>query len=225
MHAITSRPPSGWTTKVIPGASQNVASCLFTVTGSAAASLGRIGDPRAVEPLSAALKDGKHEALAALVLIDPVRAVEPLIAALGAISQQTYSDAAAALAKIGDTRAVEPLIEACEDRDIVGRQPFTKALEKFGAAAVEPLIAALSNENWQIRDAAVCTLGSIGDARAVKPLIAALKDKVTTVRLMAVLELGRIGDAQAVEPLTEVLKDIYLRSAATKALEQIKYKS
>jgi HEAT repeat protein len=42
---------------------------------------------------------------------------------------------------------------------------------------VEPLIAALKDENSDVRQAAAKALGKIGDPRAVEPLIAALSDE------------------------------------------------
>ena len=49
------------------------------------------------------------------------------------------------------------------------------ALGKMGdERAVEPLIKALSNDDWNICQIAAAALGPIGDARAVEPLIKAL---------------------------------------------------
>jgi len=42
---------------------------------------------------------------------------------------------------------------------------------------VEPLIAALKDAEWRVREAAAEALGKIGDPRAVEPLIDALQDK------------------------------------------------
>ena len=50
---------------------------------------------------------------------------------------------------------------------------------KIGAPAVEPLIAALRDKDWHVREGAAEALGWIKDPSAVEPLIGALKDKLT----------------------------------------------
>jgi HEAT repeat protein len=55
----------------------------------------------------------------------------------------------------------------------------------LGALAMEPLIAALKDENEYVREAAAEALGKIGDPRAVEPLIDALQDKEWFVRRTA----------------------------------------
>jgi HEAT repeat protein len=76
------------------------------VRESAARALGRIGDPRAVEPLIAALKE-----------------------------EDGRSSAARAPGEIGDARAVEPLIFALKDEDIGVRSAAAKALDEIGIPA------------------------------------------------------------------------------------------
>jgi HEAT repeat protein len=92
----------------------------------------------------------------------------------------------------------------------------------LGALAVEPLSAALKDEEWDVRQAAARALGKIKDPRAVKPLIAALKDEKWDVRQAAAEALGEIG-APAVEPLIATLKDkdSDVRQAAAEALGKI----
>jgi hypothetical protein len=87
--------------------------------------------------------------------------------------------------------AVKPLIAALKDENSDVRKAAADALVKIGAPAVEPLIAALKDENSDVRQAAAKALGKIGDPRAVEPLIAALKDK--DVRKAAAEALGRLG--------------------------------
>jgi HEAT repeat protein len=115
--------------------------------------------------------------------------------------------AASALGQIRDARAVEPLIAALKDQDRAVRRAAAGALVQIGARAVEPLIAALRDDYWAVRRAAAEALGQIGDAPAVEPLIAALKDSAGAVRRAAAEALGQIGDAPAVEPLIAALMD------------------
>lgn len=96
--------------------------------------------------------------------------------------------------------------------------------------AVDPLIAALKDEDWSVRWKAAQALGEIKDARALDPLIAALKkDEDTIVRLAAARALGEITDARAVDPLIAVLKDkdenSVVRLAAAGALGEINSRS
>lgn len=104
------------------------------------------------------------------------------------------------------------------------REAAAKALGEIGKPlAVEPLIAAVMDEKWQVRIAAVGALARIGDTRAVEPLIAALKHIGPSVRLAAAEALGQIGDARAVEPLIAALKDQErdVRRAAADALAEL----
>lgn len=88
-------------------------------------------------------------------------------------------------------------------------QAVAEALGKLGdTRAVEPLIAALQDEDVELRRAAAQALGEIGDSRAVEPLIAALRDKDIELRRVAARALGEIEDAQAVEPLLATLEPI-----------------
>lgn len=114
------------------------------------------------------------------------------------------------------------------------RREAAKALGKIGdTRAVEPLIQALRDEDWEVRSGAARALGEIGDARAVEPLIQTLfKEKDFNpaldvrdfVREEVALALGKIGDARAIEPLIHLLnhKDSNVRKAAKEALEKIK---
>jgi len=82
-----------------------------------------------------------------------------------------------------------------------------KAAEALGKikdpSAVEPLIAALKDEDPGVRWDAANAPGEIGDTRAVEPLIAALKD--LDVREAAAVALAEIKDTRG--PLTAALKD------------------
>jgi len=182
------------------------------VRGGAAEALGELKDARAVEPLIGALKDRytdvRKAAAEALGKIG-APAVELLIAALKdkRMDRYVHEAAAEALGKSGDARAIEPLIAALKDEDTDVRRYATKSLGEIGIPAVELLIAALKDEDRVVRRGAVKTLGELKDARAVEPLIAVLKDKNKYVREAAAEALGNLMDARAVEPLIGALKD------------------
>jgi HEAT repeat protein len=128
---------------------------------------------------------------------------------------------AALLCSVGSRRVMESLLATLRNPE--ERQAAFQALASIGALAVEPLIVALKDANWDVRRQAAEALGQIGDARAVEPLIAALKDANEMVRRQAAEALGKIGDARAVEPLVTALKesDAIVRREATKALGKI----
>ena len=48
-------------------------------------------------------------------------------------------------------------------------------MKKFGASAVEPLIAALTNKNQHVRESVARLLADTGDPRAVEPLYVSLR--------------------------------------------------
>ncbi len=76
----------------------------------------------------------------------------------------------------------------------------------FPPYAVKPLIAALKDEDRDVRCIAVKTLREIKDHRAVEPLIAALKDEDSYVSYNAAEALREIGDSREVEPLIAAMK-------------------
>ena len=194
--------------------------------------LGKIKDPRAVEPLITTLKDKswpvRYEAAEALGKIKDPRAVESLITALKDRYWPVQRGAAQALGKIKDPRAVEPLITALKAGKRPVRYEAIESLVKIGEPAVEPLISALKDEKWyEVRWRATQALGKIGDSRAVEPLINALKDEKWPVRYKAAQALGKIGDERAIPALEEALKSKNkrgVRKAAEEALDKIESK-
>jgi HEAT repeat protein len=143
----------------------------------AAEALGQIGDAHAVGPLIAALKD----------LVSHKATEGPPW-------------------QISHARTVNPRIATPKKCGGSMRNAATNALVKTGRPAVDPLIAALKDGDYSVREAAADTLGQIGDARGAEPLIAALKDGTSSVRTAAAGALVKIGRA-AVEPLIAVLVD------------------
>lgn len=198
------------------------------VRRSAIEVLGRIGDARAVEPVTRALNDEhwqvRREAARALRRIGDNRAVESLLQALKDSDAGVRSLAAGALGQIGEARAVESLVVSLNDSDSSVRRSVAWALGQIGEArAVGPLLQALKDEDDDVRWDAADALGAIRDPRAVEPLVQALKDKNISVRWSAASILGYIGDKRAVEPLIEALGDkaSSVRNNAAWALGQI----
>jgi HEAT repeat protein len=65
------------------------------------------------------------------------RDVEGLIKALGHINNDVRSDAVQAIVEIGDPKAVEPLINALNDADWEVREKVAEALDKIRSRAVQ----------------------------------------------------------------------------------------
>jgi HEAT repeat protein len=187
----------------------------------AAASLGTLKDPRAVEPLIVALNDEKlsvrQAAAVALGKIKDVRAAEPLLAALMDPNSQIHFDAANAFTELGeikDPHAIESLIAALayddsHDINSLGRYVREKAawsLVSIGTPAVQSLLVAIKDSNANVRANAAWALGRIKDPRAVDDLITTLIDADPSIEKNAAGALVSIG-TPAIEPLIATLKD------------------
>jgi HEAT repeat protein len=118
--------------------------------------------------------------------------VEPLILALKDKSDDVRASAITVLGKLGDIKAVDPLIAALTDVGWQMRGPVTEALVKMGAASVDPVIAALKQNDHLVRFRAAEVLGEICDGRSVSPLIALLKDTDEGVRWSAAKALVKM---------------------------------
>jgi HEAT repeat protein len=101
------------------------------------------------------------------------------------------------------------------------RGQVVEALVRYGSGVVDLLIAQLSAEDLDTRQAAVVALGRIGDRRATPALINALGEPELAIH--AAGALARLGDRSAFEPLLELLghADAAVRTAAIGALNSI----
>lgn len=96
-----------------------------------------------------------------------------------------------------------------------------------GSRAVDSLINALNHENLIIREAAIQSLGRIGDARAVPYLITALKDDSFAIKASAIEALEKIGDPEAIPFLKQIMEgenEMLLKKKAEAALRFLEYK-
>ena len=138
--------------------------------------LGKIGDARAVEPLSEWLNEGlggdeEREAIAeALGQIGDARAVEALLWRFEHSDGHLSEVAAAALFKVG----WRPDKSSAAAKYWVDKGRWDKCV-KIGSAAVEPLCAALQDGEHGVNIDAAEALGKIGDPHALPPLVARVK--------------------------------------------------
>ena len=180
--------------------------------------LGRMGDPRAIEALTAAMTDVNREvrveAALALGEIGDLRGVERLIPVLTDRAQhdRVRAAAAAALWQLGDERAVEPLGLAAREMSGYLHYYAMKALAKIGSArAITLLCEMLQAADVHQRQCAAEVLAKSerGEPEALGSLCTALQDPDFSVRNYAAQALGHIGDAQALDALCEALKDVH----------------
>jgi HEAT repeat protein len=122
-----------------------------------------------------------------------------------------------------DERVLYQLVETL--RDGKGMFCFFAAvgLSKAGESAVQPLIEALQDEQYIVRQAAAAALGDMGDKRAVEGLVERLGDASDVVRQSAAVSLGKLGAGEAVEPLLRAIGDEseLVRKAVVNALGMI----
>lgn len=180
----------------------------WMVRYGAAWALGRLGDRRAVGPLTELLGDRdwavRNAAAEALGTLRAAPPVETLLAGLKDGEPRTRAGAARALGQAGDERAVEPLIAALGDSDVDVRMAVAAVLGRLrDVRAVEPLIVVLQKDQSSTgRMTAAQALGDLGDVRAVRGLIAALNDE-WDVQRRAAESLERIGGPEAEAALVE----------------------
>jgi HEAT repeat protein len=172
----------------------------FTNREQAVEALGKIGDARAIVPLSGALRDD---------------------------NTNVAWKAAIALRTIGNAQAVDALIAALNDHQLKCRwcvvSPFLASPEPgkllTDPRAVEPLIAMLTSNDGDLRSRAEIALRNIG-APAIEPLSAKLNDNTQAVRLAACMVLRTMGKDPAVEPLIGTLKDHDQSGGVDRCLKQ-----
>jgi HEAT repeat protein len=107
------------------------------------------------------------------------------------------------------------------------REARLKAIKRLAAGnspqAVAPLIEALKDSDFQLRQYAAFALGEIGNRGAVEPLLIALDDFNFRVRAAAAAALGKIADTRSVMPLFIAMGDNHreVSEPAARSLENL----
>jgi HEAT repeat protein len=121
----------------------------------AAIALGKIQNPRAIEPLIRALADKyenvRAESAAALAAMGKP-ALEPLLQFLKFSDGDARLEVVTALGELHDTDAIQPLIQLLENADEEERKAIANALDAILVPAVKPLVARLRNGNLQTNE-------------------------------------------------------------------------
>ena len=181
--------------------------------------LGKISDPRAIEPLAAvALTHMKreHRLYSAQALGKwGELGITPLVAALDHEDSEVRSRGAIALgwAGVRDRHATEHLVLALKDKSEDVRKNAVFALGELGlhgrigdVDVESALITALEDNSWIVRVAAAHALGKLKSPQAVGPLAHALFDERVKVREATAEALNKIGGLEAERALTEYRK-------------------
>lgn len=181
---------------------------------SAAETLGKLMDPRAVQALIEALRqdpEPRVRAMAAWALgeIEDPAAVSALTAALREDDDQGVRvQAAEALGNIEDVSAIGALGDAVRDPSVEVRRAAVDALGNMEDPRIVPLVlASLGDDDVEVRRSAADALGNNESPQAVEPLIAATRDSDLEVRVSAINALGNQGDPRAQAALVEALRD------------------
>jgi len=204
----------------------------FTVRSRAALALGKIGEPKAVPHLLDLLKDREDEVRIAACLAlglfrDPSTFDDITNVLLDDPKIEVRQAAARALGNTQHPAALPYLMEALRDpfwwyerEQGVGDLLF--AIEKMGAAAVEPLIAALQDKEGTVRKFAAILLGRLGDTRAIEPLGMSLYDMHHEVGKASAESLAKFG-VKSFNILTEALghPEMWIRIHAVIGLSRI----
>lgn len=152
-------------------------------------------------------------------LRDP-RAVEPLLAAIRQADRAKFGipefQAIDALGELADVRAFPTLISEINRRDspMCMRTAAARALGRLGdRRAVPPLVALVSSSDpmlLELRQAAAQALGELGDPRALEPLI----KSCSSLKGWGIEALGKLGDQRAFDAICrEGLRGLHWGSA------------
>jgi HEAT repeat protein len=165
---------------------------------SAAAVLGELGDPCALEPLRLTLRDAdpwvRYEAARAIAGLGDRRGAPALREALGDPVGAVRLAAAGGLGALRDHGALPGLLPLAVDADEDVRAAAIEALGRLDGEAVLPaLLAALGDPSWKVRAAGAEALGCRAETAAQDALAALLEDPHPSVRRAAGWALERTG--------------------------------
>ena len=190
------------------------------VRADSARALGLIRSSDALQGLTRALEDDSEEVRAAAVeslgLLGDVRAIPALLSGLAAESRQQRVRVVEALRLFGPAATpglLEHAVAAPGDRRVVAG-----VLGQIGGAdALPTLIEWMSDDDAQVRAAALEAAGTLGiDDRAHYFVLRALQDEAPDVRAMASRALARSprpGTARYLEPQLDDAWDVAVQSA------------
>ena len=175
---------------------------------SAVALLKKAAERVPIDPLVGLVRDEREivrRGAAAVLAEARLRVPMPVwLDVLADADGETRALAAAALGAYGDGSPLEPLLRLLQtDPSGAVRAAAATSLGRLGDwAPVEALVAALGDESWAVRRAAIMALG---ERAPLDPLLVALSDVAMEVRTAAAETLGRLGPRAASQRVVEAL--------------------
>jgi HEAT repeat protein len=193
---------------------------------AAVAALGRLGDPRATEPLCDLLGDDRSLTLAvagALASIGDARAFEPLLGLLGHGDPAVRQAVIGALNSIGHPDMVRRVEALLVSPDAATRESAVRIAGYFGYRTCEDAVfAACGDPEESVRRAALEHAPLLSEGRALPLLLRALMEDTSRARASAATALGRVPGADACDALHRALgdPDVWVRYFAARALAE-----
>jgi HEAT repeat protein len=201
----------------------------WQVRSRVAEALGKLKDPRAVEPLISALWDvpgARYQAIVALGKLKDSRAIAPLIGILenegnAAIRESIIKS----IGEIRDPKGIPSLLAKLRNgEEPLERANAERAMIKIGPPALESLISALKGADQETTVRIKRVLGSIAGSEAVEPLVAILSGQNSEIKGATVEGLRKLTDIRDFELLLAALRDRswIIRSIAARAMGDLK---
>ena len=170
--------------------------------------LGRLGDARVLDDLTAWLQRGdslmRRGNLEAMVGASTANRIARRLLSESGEEGYLRQVAVEVLGTFESIRPLNLLLTRLNDGSVFVQRGAARALGRLGSGdirVVDLLIAHLDNDDSVVRQNAAEALGQLGNPRAVAPLISLLQDSQGEVRQVAAEALGRLGNARALPPL------------------------
>jgi len=221
-----------------------------------AAALGTTRDPRAIPGIVQAVNDVdlgvRLEAVKALARLRDTGSTALFIRLVNDSNLDIRMEAITGLGKTHDPAAIPHLLRTLVDPQYGIRELSAKSLDALGWVpannqdkvmysiakrdwrqltnlredAIKPLLWALKDPYYLVRQGAAATLGKLKDIRAVRALVVALSDEESIVRMEVASALGEISDPRTIPALVKALDDEYIgvRISAAYALDRMSWK-
>jgi twitching motility protein PilT len=161
-------------------------------------------------------------ALARAAAAQPAQILEMLLPLVASGDAGTRTAVLNVLLQMKDTHeVVKRYIRFTKTLAGFARDRAIESLRVFGPQIIEPAIELLSDDDEELRAAAISVVSTFDDPRLVPATITLLKDSDWWIRIAAAETLGRVRDPRAVDALVAALADPDVKWAAVEALGRI----